>query len=286
MVIIKNQFAMTTKLKLSALMFLLAYNGISAHNVPLHVSNRWKECSFQLDPSLTQQEWHEFTQEAGMVACYRPLVSAKALGVGRFEVSLLQWKTGIDETKGAWNNTFVHPNAEHYLVGGKELPFPGLQIRVGLYKNLDAGVYWSTRPGANYGFVGAQLQYNFLQAEQHKLDVSSRLGFNKLYGPEDLNFTIYSCDLLASKKFNLYKNWLSISPYIGGSTYLGSAHEKTNRVNLKDENLIGSQVFLGATLGISNFTMACEYNKANVNSLSIKLGYTIKLWNPKSYTDK
>jgi len=63
---------------------------------------------------------------------------------------------------------------------------------------------------------------------------------------------------------------------------LSSAHEKTNRVNLKDEKVIGSQVFLGATIGISNFTMACEYNKANVNSLSIKFGYTIKLWNPKS----
>jgi hypothetical protein len=277
---------MTTKINLLALMLQLAYSALCAHNVPLHVSNRWKECSFQLDPSLTQQEWHEFTQEAGMVACYRPLVSAKALGVGRFEVSLLQWKTGIDETKGAWNNTFVHPDEEHYLVGGEELPFPGLQARVGLTKKLDAGVYWSMRPGANYGFIGAQLQYNFLQAEKHHLDVSSRLGFNKLYGPEDLNFTIYSLDLLASKKFNLYKSWLSISPYIGGSAYLSNANEKTDRVSLKDENVIGSQVLLGAVLGISNFTMACEYNKANVNSLSIKLGYTIKLWKSKNYTPK
>ena len=118
------------------------------------------------------------------------------------------------------------------------------------------------------------MQYNFLESEHHHLDVSSRLGFNKLYGPEDLNFTIYSCDLSASKKFNLYKNWLSISPYIGASTYLSSAHEKTDRVNLKNENVIGAQVLLGAVIGISNFTMACEYNKANVNSLSIKLTKT------------
>jgi hypothetical protein len=273
---------MTTKLQLSALMLLFAFNVLSAHNEPLHVSNRWKECSFQLDPSLTQHEWHEFTQEAGMVASFRPLVSAKALGVGRFEVSLLQWKTGIDETKGAWNNTFVHPNEEHYLVGGKELPFPGLQARVGLTKKLDAGVYWSMRPGANYGFIGGQLQYNFLQAERHKFDVSSRLGFNTLFGPEDLNITIYSFDLLASKKFNLYKNWLSFSPYIGASAYLSSAHEKTHRVSLKDENIIGSQLLLGGVLGISNFTMACEFNKAIVNTWSIKFGYSFKIWNAKS----
>jgi hypothetical protein len=272
---------MTTKFNLLSIIILLTFNLAIAQNVELHLSDRWKECSFQLDPSLTQAEWHEFTQEAGMVACYRPLSSAKPLGAGHFEISVLQWKTTIDETKGAWNNTFVHPHAGHYLVGGDALPFPGLAVRAGLSNKLDAGIYWSMRPGANYGFLGAQLQYNFINNEKHGVDISSRLGFNAIYGPEDLNFAIYSLDILASKRFLLYKNRLSISPYAGCSGYLSHAHEKSTLVNLKDENVLGMQGTAGAVFGIGNFSIASEFNAAKVNTVSLRLGYTFKLWTPK-----
>jgi len=48
------------------------------HNHPkLHVNPRWEECSFQLDPSLTQAAWHQFTQEAGLVSYFRPLAAAR-----------------------------------------------------------------------------------------------------------------------------------------------------------------------------------------------------------------
>src|SRR5437868_403320 len=82
----------------------------SAHtpNVNLHVNTRWKECSFQIDPSLTQSEWNQFAREGALVAYFRPLTDAKPMGVGKFELSILQWNTGIDESDGAWNNTFVH----------------------------------------------------------------------------------------------------------------------------------------------------------------------------------
>lgn len=273
---------MKTKSILSAGLFLLLFNFANAQDVQLHISDRWKECAFQIDPSLTQQEWHEFAQEAGMVACFRPLVSAKPMGVGRFDISLLQWRTSIDETKGAWNNTFVHPHAEHYLVGGNALPFPGLAVRAGLTEKMDAGIYWSMNPEANYGFIGTQLQYNFLNAEKHIVDLSSRIGMNMLYGPEDINSTISSLDVLASKKFNFFKNWLSVSPYLGCSGYLSHTHEKTNRVNLKDENILGVQAMAGAVVGIRNFNLAIEYNKAKVNTLSFRFGYTFKLWTPKA----
>ncbi|HQQ93244.1 MAG TPA: hypothetical protein PLQ93_01710 [Bacteroidia bacterium] len=267
---------MKTQIAFYASALCLILNVASAQDVVLHQSSRWTECSFQLDPSLTQQEWHEFTQEAGMVACFRPLTSARPMGKGRIEVSLLQWKTRIDETKGAWNNTFVHPNAEHYLVGGDELPFPGLSLRAGLSSKLDLGVYWSYRPGANYGFMGAQVQYNLLSAEKNKIDLSPRLGFNMIYGPEDLNFMISNLDLLASKEFKLYRNWLSLSPYAGTSVYLSHAHEKSDLVNLHDENVAGIQGMLGAVIGIYHFNIAAEYNLSKVNSLSFRLGYNFK----------
>ena len=63
----------------------------------LHGNGRWKECSIQLDPSLTQRAWRQFTKEAGLVAYFRPLVDAEPLGRGRFEVSAVQWETAIDD---------------------------------------------------------------------------------------------------------------------------------------------------------------------------------------------
>jgi hypothetical protein len=273
---------MTTKLKFIFPAISMVFHAVSAQNVQLHVNDRWKECSFQIDPSLTQQEWHEFAQEAGMVACFRPVTSAKPMGVGRFDISALQWSTYIDETKGAWNNTFVHPDAEHYLVGGPKLSFPGLTARVGLTDKLDAGVYWTMRPGANYGFWGAQVQYNFLNADNHAVDLSSRLGFNRVYGPEDLNFGIYAIDVVASRKFNLYKDWVSVSPYAGLSAYLSHAHEKTGKVDLADENVLGMQGMVGAVVAVRNFSIAAEYNQAKVNSYSFRLGYSFGLWSAKT----
>src|SRR5687768_9151675 len=76
----------------------LSYRSQAQHHggdkdVELHVNPRWKECSFQLDPSLTQKAWREFTSEAGLVVYFSPLTDAKPMGAKNFEVSLLQWKT-------------------------------------------------------------------------------------------------------------------------------------------------------------------------------------------------
>src|SRR5574341_450623 len=70
----------------------------------LHVNPKWDECSFQLDRSLTQSAWRQFTEEAGLVVYFRPLSDARPMGRGNFEVSLLQWETAIDDADAAWND--------------------------------------------------------------------------------------------------------------------------------------------------------------------------------------
>src|SRR5207247_7521546 len=95
----------------------------------LHVNSRWKECSFQLDPSLTQAAWRQFTEEAGLVVYFRPLSDARPMGTGHFEISALKWKTGIDDANAAWNDTFVHPDSTHYLFEGSGQELTGLMLR-------------------------------------------------------------------------------------------------------------------------------------------------------------
>jgi hypothetical protein len=242
------------------------------HDPKLHINPRWSECSFQLDPSLTQEAWHQFTREAGLVAYFRPLTDAKPMGVGHFEVSVLQWQTAFDDAKPAWNDTFVHPDSAHWLKEGSRLPFPGLTARVGITDKLDVGVYFTKNPNANYGFLGGQLQYNLLNNLEKKWSASARASFISMYGPEDLNLTTYGLDVLASKEFPIYSDWASISPYAGVSTYLSNSHEKTDKVNLQDEHVVGGQAMVGAVLKLSVARLGVEYNIAKLNTLSFKIG--------------
>src|SRR3989339_644390 len=61
----------------AAVVLTLSQSTAFAHgggkNVHLHINPRWSECSFQLDPSLTQEAWRQFTREAGLVVYFRSL---------------------------------------------------------------------------------------------------------------------------------------------------------------------------------------------------------------------
>ena len=73
--------ALTRALLGAALITLSASSALSAQH--LHLNNRWKECSFVIDPSLTPEAWHQFVSEAGLVTYIRPLASARPLGAKR-----------------------------------------------------------------------------------------------------------------------------------------------------------------------------------------------------------
>jgi hypothetical protein len=238
----------------------------------LHINPRWKECSFQLDASLTQSAWRQFTQEAGLVAYFRPLSDARPMGRGKFEVSVLQWETGIDAGDAAWNDTFVHPDSTHWLFEGSRLAFPGLMVRAGVTSSTDVGAYVTKSPGANYGFYGAQVQRNLVNDIDRTWAAAARVSFVSMYGPEDLSFTVYGADLVASRTFDMTR-WAAVSPYVGVSTYVGSSHEKSTAVNLEDERTLGAQAMLGATIQLSKALLAVEYNVAKVNSFSLKIGF-------------
>jgi hypothetical protein len=238
----------------------------------LHINHRWDECSFQLDPALTPAAWRQFTREAGLVTYFRPLADAKPLGKGKWEVSLLQWETGIDDHDAAWNDTFVHPDSTHWLFEGSGLKFPGLMARAGVTEKTDVGVYFSKNPNANYGFIGGQVQRNLIGGPTSDWDASARVSFTTLYGPEDLDFTVIGWDLVASREIPV-TTWASVSPYAGVSSYLGRAHEKSPVVDLKDEYQGGSQAMVGAVLQLSGARLAMEYSKAKVNSISMKVGF-------------
>ncbi len=256
---------------IAAILLAPAAAQAQAHQHPvLHVDPRWKECSFVLHASLTQQAWRQFTREAGLVTYFRPLTDAAPMGKGAWEVSALQWTTMIDDHDAAWNDTFVHPDSAHWLFEGDGLAFPGLMVRGGVNARTDVGVYYTRNPNANYGFWGAQVQYALFPAPRAGWSAATRVSFVSMYGPDDLDHTVYGLDLVASRE--LRAGWLTLAPYAAASGYLSMAHETTDAVDLRDERVFGGQASLGAVAKVSVLRIAAEVGTARVNSRSLRIG--------------
>lgn len=238
---------------------------------PLHVSSRWKECSFQLDAALTQGAWRQFTHEAALVAYFRPLAGAEPMGRGRYEITMMRYTTGIDDHDPAWNDTFVHPDSAHWLFEGSGLSFPGLAARVGVTDQTDLGLYFTRNPNANYGFIGAQLQRSVLASPTGAWTSSARVSYSRLFGPDDLTLSVVGIDLVGGRRVSIAR-WVTLSPYVGVSTFVASSHERSPVVTLTDERVLGTQGMVGAALQVSGLRIAAEYNVSRVNSMSLKIG--------------
>ncbi|MGH7680043.1 MAG: hypothetical protein ACRENU_16360 [Gemmatimonadaceae bacterium] len=236
----------------------------------LHVSSRWDECSIQLDPSLTQSAWHQFTREAAQVVYFRPLTDARPMGRGKFELSLMQWQTNIDDNAPAWNDTFVHPDSTHWLYEGSGLQFPGVAVRAGVSSRTDLGLYFTKNVEANYGVYGVQLQQNLVRGARD-WDVSVRASFASLFGPEDVGLNVYGVDVVTS-----WKRWTlgraAVMPYAGVATYLASSREKATAVNLADEQVLSAMGTVGAVLQFSVVRVGAEASMSRVPSMALKFG--------------
>ena len=248
----------------AALLLPFAGSAVSAQH--LHVNDKWDECALVISPTLTQAAWRQFVREVGLVAYFRPLTSARPLGRREFEVSVLDWGTKIDAADAAWNDTFSHPDSTHWLFEGDALKIPGLMLRMGISDRLDAGVYFTKSIGANYGFLGGQVQYSLLDPNG-TFAAAGRLSAVNVYGPEDLSASVFGADFLVSKTVSVF------SPYAGVSGYLSRGVEHTTKVNLENENVFGIQGMLGVAARISVVRIAAEYNLAKVPGYSLKVGF-------------
>ncbi len=244
-----------------------------SHDRPqLHVSDRWEDCSFQLDATLTQEAWARFAREAGLVVYFRPLADARPMGKGKFEVAILQWQTNIDDRESAWNDTFVHPDSTHWLFEGAGLKFPGLMVRGGVSNTTDVGLVFTRNPKANYGVAGLQVQRRLIGDPDSEWAASIRVSAMSLFGPDDLDLDVLGWDVVGSRTI-LLTGWASLSPYAGISSYLSRAHEKSALVNLDDEYQGDARLTAGTVLELLGARVAVEYSRASVNSVSVKVGF-------------
>ena len=269
---------------LIACAFALLCRSGAAHEVELHVSDRWEECSMQLDSSLSQEAWRQFTQEAGIIAALDPLTSAKPFGRGSFDISLTPAVYPIDDTSSAWNDTFVHPHSTHWLYGDlpeepggvtqghsdsrHSLALPLPRVRVGVTDRMDVGFYYIPAPGANYAFLGGHLQSNVLSDAKRGLNAAVRLRVAQLRNVEDFGVSTYALDVLASKDISIF------SAYAGVSGYMARGHETTPTVDLDDETVFGMEGHVGASaLLFSHLRLGAQLTVGRLTYPAITLAF-------------
>jgi hypothetical protein len=88
-----------------------------------------------------------------------------------------------------------------------------------------------------------------------------------LFGPEDVNASVYGLDVVASRDFSI------VSPYVALSGYLSRAQEKTTKVDLPDENVFGVQGTLGVAVSARSVRLGAEYTVAKVPGYAFKVAF-------------
>lgn len=271
----------TNYLKLLAIFFLVILSVIKlkAHgdedhpDVEIHVfenGETWTNCSFMIHSSLTQSEFLRFTKEAGSIIYFQPLSGASSLGRYNFDISLSANFTPIDQTSGAWNNTFAHPVTDpatedpHYL--GDKVTVPNLRIKMGLTKNIEVGAYITKDFNANYGFFGAEIKYTHTADIAGNINIAARASYAQLFGSGDLELNVSSLDALLSK------TWWKFEPYLGVSASLNHAKETTGKVSLDNVNSLTPHLLLGTKFKYNWASASIEYDISTLNTIAFKIG--------------
>lgn len=266
---------MKTKHNLLLLTFLslaspLAAHHSSDHAVTLHIDNTYKECSMALDPSITQQEFRDFAREAGPILYFKPLAGAKPLGKFNFDIGVEQTRTSpLEDYKGKWNNTFVHPTPDHYLVPDNHmLAIPLLHARMGITDKADIEAYITKSFGANYGLVGGAIKYAWLQSDDLSWASSARLTYAAIFGVSDFNYHQLGADLLFSRDIWFFR------PYAGAGVSLGYLKATTDKVSLLPETAPGAIGIAGLQFVWKHLSLAVEADFGIINMYTFKLAVT------------
>jgi hypothetical protein len=224
-----------------------------------------KSCSMVIDPSLTQSQWHEFAKQAGTMTSFKSLAPANTLGRMHFQVAIDYSSTPVDQHDLAWINTFTHPDETCPL--GDAVVIPTLRASMGITDNIDVGGFWTVARDANYGLVGGEVKYAFLQESEKFPAAAVRASATILTGVPDFNLNIYSADVLASKQIAMF------TPYAGIKTNLVIGTETTSKVDLDTEVIPVVQGYAGIVCNIWLLSVAAEYNVSSVNTLALAVGF-------------
>jgi len=243
---------------------LSPFNSTSYAKPQLHVNPGNDTCEIELDPSLTQDQFHDFIKELSSIGVIKQTAPADPLGKYVFDFGLEYAYTPVNDGAARWNNTFSHPEADHYLF---DIALVKLRARMGISDRLDGGLYVSTVPQSNVTLVGFDFKYAL--DEWKTVGTAVRIHYSKLFQTHDVDLDMIGMDLSASKKFR------SLTPYIGAGGFYSMGRENSSKVQLDNETVFQPHEFVGVDLRLSSFKLGLEAEYGSVATYTFKVLYEI-----------
>jgi opacity protein-like surface antigen len=252
-----------TRLLAAALSFLAASPAL-AHPA-LHVDPKLDDCEVHFAPELTQGAFERFAREFGSVSAFKQGSGPTTLGTQGAAADLEQIYFRVDEDAPAWNDTFRHPAADHWL--GADKAFPKLRLRYGATDALDVGVFFTKSPEANYGWLGVEGKVGLLaQREGAPVSLSVRGAYTKTLWVGDMNMHALTADVSVGRTF-----WTHVTPYLTVGADAVLARETSVAVDLKDEALFVPHATAGLEVRFWHVSLDAEYQVAALPSFQVQV---------------
>jgi|GEM_PF-117551 len=234
---------------------------LSFHVMPASASNL--DINLRQAGTLTQSEFRDFSEEAGLAVSYLPLSPAESLGIVGIDIGIEVTAADIREDQSFWTKLTHNNNPPSLMI------LPKLHVQKGLPFGFDVGAVYSKVPQSNISMVGGELKWAFISGNAAVPAVAIRGSYTKLLGVSDLDLQTIGADLSISKGFAF------ITPYAGVGEVWIISKEKVSTLNLDSENLSLTKGFIGVKISllIVNFVAEADFSKIPLYSARINIGF-------------
>ena len=245
-------------------LLLLPAVPLAAH-VQLHVDPTLKECSVHFAPELTQAAFRRFAREFGSVSAFKQGAPPETLGQWGFSLDVEQIYFSVDDRSAAWNDTFTHPAADHWL--GADQGFPKLRMRLGVTDDLEVGAFYTKNLKANYGWAGLEAKYAILeQRDDSPIALAVRGAYTKTLYVSDMDMHAFTADVSMGHTF-----WKVLTPYVGLGGDAVLVRETSPAVKLKSEALLVPHATVGLAVRTWHVAVGAEAQLSALTSYQLQV---------------
>lgn len=231
----------------------------------LHVDPSVEECSIRFAPELTQSAFRRFAREFGSVSAFKQASPPTTLGQWGVSVDLEDFFFSVEDEAAAWNDTFTHPDADHWL--GSNQSFPKLRLRVGVTDDLEVGAFYTENPQANYGWLGLEAKYGILQQrEDMPIALAVRGAYTKTLYVADMDMHALGADVTVGRTF-----WKVLTPYLGLGGDAVLVRETSDAVDLKTETVLVPHATAGFEVRYWHVAIGAEAQLSALTSFQVQV---------------
>jgi hypothetical protein len=168
---------------------------------------------FAIRPTITQQQFEEFTAVVGQAIYASPVEPATARGFLAFDIGIAATAMPVDEDAAYWVNA-----VQSDILTSGYLPVPRLVVSKGLSVATIAGSY-ARIPSTDVEVWGGSLDVPILRGSLVAPSLSIRGAYSEIRGIEELELKTYGAELFLSKAFG------PVTPYgaVGVARYESQA---------------------------------------------------------------